>query len=407
MTLANGAITIEGVTTTSEKVACTFTNREIPPVGTLVIAKAFDGTVPAGSGTTTVFSGTYTCTLNSAQVASGTWSRTGTGAATLTSAAGLPAANQIPAGASCSATETPLTGSAGLPDGSWAWGAASFGPSSVTVTSGQTATITVTNTAKRVYGNFQVTKVIADGSTADAELTYSGGWTCTLGAETVSGSWGPIAAGTVWQSTDASKIPLGAACAVTTETRPEWPVENDHSYQWDGDPSFSAAVVAQSDNLATVTVTNTTKRVLGQVTWTKVAEGSGDQLAGSQWTLAGPGHPAPGTPVADCLADPCAGPDLDPAPGAFRIVDLAWGDYTLTETSAPPGYELVRTPRRFTVGDASLAVDLGAIKNTQRTGPVLPLTGGLGRDQIIIIGALIALLAVVGFGARRTRLHRA
>ena len=388
-----------------DRVNCTYVNK--PAAGTLAITKAFDGTVPVDSGTSTVFSGTYSCMLNSATVASGTWSRTGTGAASLTPAAGSPAANQIPAGASCSATETPPTGSTGLPNSSWEWGTASIAPSTVSVASGQTATITVTNTAKRVYGNFQVTKVIAEGSTADAGLTYRGNWTCTLGTETVTGTWGPIAAGAIWTSTDANQIPLGASCAVTTETRPEWPVADDHSYQWDGDPAFSAAVVAQSDNLATVTVTNTTKRVLGQVTWTKVAKGSGDQLAGSQWTLAGPGHPAPGTPVADCLADPCAGPDLDPAPGAFRIVDLAWGDYTLTETSAPPGYELVRTPRTFTVGDASLAVDLGAIENTQRTGPVLPLTGGLGRDQIIIIGALIALLAVVGFGARRTRLHRA
>ena len=63
----------------------------------------------------------------------------------------------------------------------------------MTIANNKNGTITVTNKAKRVYGDFQVTKVLAAGSTADASNTYSGDWSCTLGAETRTGTWGPIA----------------------------------------------------------------------------------------------------------------------------------------------------------------------------------------------------------------------
>ncbi len=407
--LANKTVTIAGIGI-GENVKCTFKNEE-SRTGTLAITKAFDSSVPSGSGTSVVFNGAYTCTLGGNTVASGTWSRTGIGPATLTPAAGSPAANQIPVGASCSATETQPAGSDGLPNSSWEWDTYTVGPA-VTIATNQTGTITVTNKAKRVYGNFQVTKLLAVGSTADTSNTYSGNWSCTLGtgasAETKTGTWGPIAAGATWTSTVSDQIPLGANCTVTSETRPDWPVAGDHSYQWHGDPTFSTGVTAAKDNLGTVTVTNKTKRIVGSATWSKVDSGSRALLAGSTWTLVGPNVPA-NTVVSDCTAAPCptgAFTDQDPVAGQFKLTDLLAGGYTLTEKTAPPGYRLVDKDFTFTVDADHLVIDLGAIKNKPQDAAVLPLTGGLGRDAFLLGGTVLLLLAAGALVIRQRRARR-
>ena len=87
------------------------------------------------------------------------------------------------------------------------------------------------------------------------------------------------------------------------------------------------------------------------VSWTKVGE-DGEPLAGTTWTIqpAGEGDPII---VEDCAAAPCAGPDMDPAAGAFLVYYLAAGDYTLTESAVPAGYYLDPTGHPFTV-DASV-----------------------------------------------------
>ncbi|NLT29898.1 MAG: LPXTG cell wall anchor domain-containing protein, partial [Propionibacterium sp.] len=36
-------------------------------------------------------------------------------------------------------------------------------------------------------------------------------------------------------------------------------------------------------------------------------------------------------------------------------------------------------------------------------GPALPHTGGIGRDQILLAGALTVLLAAAGYGTHRVR----
>ena len=389
-----------------DTVDCTYVNKPAP--GALTITKAFDSSVPQGSGTNVTFTGTYTCTLNSATVASGSWSRTGTGAATLTPASGSPAANQIPVGASCSATENTISGSAGLPNGSYQWGTATLSPANVTIATGKTSDITVTNKAERIYGNFSVTKVLATGSTADSSNQYSGDWSCSLGSETKTGTWGPIAAGGTWTSTVANQIPLGADCKVTSENRPDHPVADNPSFEWDGAADLGSNVTAAKDKLATVTVTNTTKQGLGSVIWTKVAAGTdGELLAGSTWTLTGPNVPA-NTVVTDCEATPCpAGSfkDQDPVAGAFLLIELPAGDYTLTEKSAPPGYQLVKDPISFTVVGGS-TIELDPIENTQQDGAVLPLTGGMGRDAFLIGGTGLLLIAAGALVIRQRRMRR-
>lgn len=262
--------------------------------------------------------------------------------------------------------------------------------------------ITATNTLTRGLGGFSVTKSVPEGSVTDEGMTFSGEYSCRGpldSDEPVTGTWGPIAAGAVWTS-DAT-IPLASDCAVTSEERSVWPYAADRSYQWDGDADLGEAVVSAVEP-AVITVTNTTHRVLGSVTWQKVSTGSGDLLAGSTWTLTGPDVPED-TVVVDCIEAGCpAGAYLDqnPAPGEFSLTDLAWGDYTILEKAAPAGYYLNTSVKHFTIGSDEPGVldvvDVGQIENTPINPPTIPLTGGLGRDFFTILGAGVLLL---GLGA--------
>ena len=523
VTIANGSVTIDDLGPTSGKVHCTFTNTKVQ-TGALSVAKAFDG-VPSGYGNVP-FSGTYTCRLGETSVSTGTWSRTGAGAgATIATTSGA-AYDKLPAGASCTVEETAVDGrpltqnSQGLPNSSWIWGEPGYAPDGgeATIVADQTANVVVTNTTERAYGAFSVEKVVE--GTADDDLVYGGDWQCVLAGETtVTGTWS-TGAGETWTSPTDEDIPLGAQCSVVNEsTRPSNPVADDPSYTWDGQPAFSAPVAAAVDPLGVVTVTNRTKRVLGAVTWTKVDGANGPLLAGSAWTVVGPGADGPSRVVTDCVAAGCEGPDRDPIAGRFRLegllwgsytvtestvpegytgvseftftvgqdnagatlnlgqkvniripgtvawqkvdgsdpathlqgseweirptnptgaaiavtdcvadvaaacpsggrdVDpaagrvtvegLAWGEYELVETKAPPGYRLDATRRPFEITAADRDhVFIEPIVNTLRSGPVLPLTGGLGRDHVYLAGALLLLLSLAGFGAKRLRAGR-
>lgn len=132
-------------------VECSYVNK--PATGQLEIEKAFDVSVPEGSGVTVAFTGTYACVVGTDTVASGTWASTGVGTATLT-----PAGVLIPVDAECSVTENQPTGSDGLPAASWEWGDYSTdGP--VTIEADKIGTITVTNTAAQHLGSVTWNKV--------------------------------------------------------------------------------------------------------------------------------------------------------------------------------------------------------------------------------------------------------
>lgn len=387
-----------------DSVECTYVNKPSP--GTLAITKAFDESVPTGSGTDVHFSGAYTCELDDETVASGAWIVTGAGDATLTPSAGTPAVNQIPAGATCSVTEDQPTGSEGLPNSSYEWGAPTVSDP-VGIVANETSTVTVTNTAERAYGNFSVTKIVPEGSVVDPDTTFGGAYTCELDGETVTGTWGSISPGATWSSTLTDEIPLGATCVVTEE-RSDEPV-SDGSYVWDGDPEItpSAGVEATNeDQLNLITVTNKTKPVLGTVIWAKV-DGQDNLLNGSEWTITGPGFDD--ELIVDCTETPCEGLDKDPIAGQFLLDELEWGDYTLTETKAPAGYYPIGAPIEFTIGangDVQLNVNLGNIKNEQIDGPSLPLTGGLGRDFFVITGLGILGLGLGAVGITHIRNRR-
>ncbi|MGF2948838.1 SpaA isopeptide-forming pilin-related protein [Microbacterium alcoholitolerans] len=146
----------------------------------------------------------------------------------------------------------------------------------------------------------------------------------------------------------------------------------------------------------------------GSVTWTKIAADTSDLLGGSEWLLTGPGLGS-GVTVTDCIetdAADCTSLDKDPAAGAFLLEGLHWGEYTLTETSAPLGYMLDSTSHQFTISGAALAVSVDPIENTLATAPTLPLTGGLGADFYKFAGLGILLLGAALFIARRAWIRK-
>ncbi|WP_141393601.1 SpaA isopeptide-forming pilin-related protein [Glutamicibacter sp. BW80] len=167
-----------------------------------------------------------------------------------------------------------------------------------------------------------------------------------------------------------------------------------------------ASITLDLGQEATCTIVNTA--LPGSVTWTKTNM-SGELLAGAEWILTGPlGEDSPAIAVTDCIAEGCAGPDMDPAKGQFALPDLKWGSYTLQETTAPPGYIKDGTVREFEVTGEALEVELVAFENEQQAGPELPLTGGIGRDQIYLLGGgiLVLGLSILGLQTLRTRRSR-
>lgn len=385
-----------------DSVSCTYVNAPSP--GALTITNTFDSTVPSGSGNIP-FSGTYTCVLNDEVVASGTWTVTGTGKTTLRADEGSRDPNRIPAGASCSVVDKPAGGTSdGLPNESYSWKAATAG-NAVTIASGKTSNLTVVNSVERIYGKFAIVEIVEGGGLPSDVGVVEGTWTCILGSETVTGSWGPLAQGETWTS-DGNAIPLGASCSVTSKRV----TDPSEGYQWDGSTKVSPPVTTvQDSNLenATITVENRTLILLGSVSWSKVDE-DGSRLSHSEWQLTGPSAFNNGQPliITDCYeGSECDSLDANSASGEFTINNLPWGQYTLKEIKAPAGYYLSSDSTPFPIGTGSLTVTLPDVVNYAMESPELPLTGGISRDLYVVVGSLLGLTGLGGMWWSRRRQH--
>lgn len=188
------------------------------------------------------------------------------------------------------------------------------------------------------------------------------------------------------------------------------------------------SLVAQEESV--LKVPNTPKT--GEASWTKVdASEISKLLAGSEWSLDFYAHTVQddGTvakatasttyKVYDCVGDGSTSTncslmdadvknDVDTAEGKFKLSDLGWGTYVLTETKAPEGYN--KTDEAFTVviGPAvgSLATADGAVFAASfgtdglignEPGVVLPATGsGFTMTWLMIAGTVIVVMALMG-----------
>ncbi len=154
-------------------------------------------------------------------------------------------------------------------------------------------------------------------------------------------------------------------------------------------------VVDLSDGAA-VTCTIANSDLPGAVAWTKVSKHDEELLEGAEWNITGPGMGASGTTIPDCTAVPCSGPDVNPAAGEFELEDLSWGDYTVRETKAPPGYTGgAEFTFSVTAENAGSVIDQGAIVNEQQTPVPIPLTGGIGAHLFALGGLCLGVLAIL------------
>lgn len=246
----------------------TVTNTVQRSTGGFDIAKAVDD--PAGAvdpGRT--YTGEWTCSTGRTIVAAGEWSVT---------AAGTPqAVTGVPVGARCTVTEDapsePVPG-----DPSAIWAPPTISPSTITVGSGQTPTVTVTNRVEQVTGSFAITKSVSGpggGYAPGARFGFT--WTCTAPDGTVTGpTTVTIGDGAV---APVDGIAAGSDCTVSEGPRP--PVE-DQSYEWldpeftigDGAPTIgstaSFTVPAGGGPVVRVAFTNTIRQQLGVLAIRKV-----------------------------------------------------------------------------------------------------------------------------------------
>lgn len=90
--------------------------------------------------------------------------------------------------------------------------------------------------------------------------------------------------------------------------------------------------------------------------------------------------------------------------GKFTIQGLGAGTYYLTETQQPAGYNKLKNPVTVVIDDGNVKVD-GAnadpVEVENKTGTVLPSTGGAGTTMIYLVGAVLVFGSGVVLATKR------
>lgn len=97
-----------------------------------------------------------------------------------------------------------------------------------------------------------------------------------------------------------------------------------------------------------------------------------------------------------------------PDSGKFTIKGLGAGTYYLTETKQPTGYNKLSGPVIVEINDNgeifvndSPTANIGAVKVENKSGTVLPSTGGAGTTMIYLVGAVLVLGSGVVLATKR------
>ena len=94
-----------------------------------------------------------------------------------------------------------------------------------------------------------------------------------------------------------------------------------------------------------------------------------------------------------------------PADGKFTIQGLGAGTYYLTETQQPEGYNKLSGPVTVVIDENGKVtvdgVDADPVKVLNKTGTVLPSTGGMGTTMIYLVGAILVLGSGVVLATKR------
>lgn len=97
-----------------------------------------------------------------------------------------------------------------------------------------------------------------------------------------------------------------------------------------------------------------------------------------------------------------------PKSGKFTIQGLGAGTYFLTETKQPDGYNKLAKPVKVEIKDNgeifvddSKTANIGDVKVENKSGTVLPSTGGAGTTMIYLVGAVLVLGSGVVLATKR------
>ena len=133
---------------------------------------------------------------------------------------------------------------------------------------------------------------------------------------------------------------------------------------------FQLTETVGTDAIVTCQIIN--EQIPGALSWKKVDE-DGKALAGAEFTLTGPNGK-------DFVVTDNGDLDADEAAGQFEVSDLAWGDYTIKETSAPEGYALSDETQTVTISGEKRVVTFSDIVNTKSTGADADPDGDASAD---------------------------
>uniref|UniRef100_UPI003B3B8557 SpaA isopeptide-forming pilin-related protein n=1 Tax=Brevibacterium sediminis TaxID=1857024 RepID=UPI003B3B8557 len=121
---------------------------------------------------------------------------------------------------------------------------------------------------------------------------------------------------------------------------------------------FELTETVDTDAIVTCRIVN--EQIPGALSWKKVDE-DGKALAGAEFTLTGPDGE-------DFVVADNEELDADEAAGQFEVTDLAWGEYSITETSAPEGYVLTDETQTVTITGDKRDVAFSDIVNKKDVG---------------------------------------
>lgn len=346
--------------TNSETVpVVTVTNTPVRVYAALSVAKQYDGVDGAFAPDATV-AGAWSCTYRGEAVAAGRWQLPAAGGTTQLSAAdGSIGGLQVPATALCRVVEDTPDDSM-LTDISYSWNAPSYSPSavvgdatigSVTLTADATASVTVVNSTKRVYGSFGIAKQIPLGlgvspQALDSGMVFSGQYSCTRpGVDAVTGSWQTTAGSTM----HVGNVLLGSECSVTVEDVPTGPVTGDASFSW-LPYSVTDGVTIAAGSSPVVTVINPVARLTGGFSVSKAVRGEvAGEVPGSEYTfswqctaLNGEQFPVggPGTTTPIAAGAVWSAPDTIPGGSTCEVKELALPATTDPSFAWTTGYAL-------------------------------------------------------------------
>lgn len=234
-------------------------------------------------------------------------------------------------------------------------------------TSGSDANKTWTIDDNRV----KVTKVTVNGG---ADVSMESSTTQTVAA-TVLPEGTPQSV--TWSST-APDVASVAAGTITALTKGKTTIRACSTS--DASVCGSITVTVTSPEVAALSVTNESGKNESRIAVVSVADESNQQPEPVTYLLAKSADPmlASSDNTVDCSNDGhrC---DVNSNPGEFKIEDVADGDYELTETTAPDGYDKSDETYRFTVANGQVtwtnpsgvtSGTIALIVNTRKTGSV-------------------------------------